>query len=212
LTSLVEAIGLTASRELQIDEGELAGNWCPIPAGSRREVYLFLYDLLPGGAGYTRLVLQNLVDVVTATEGLLAGCTCESSCYRCLRHFGNNYLHASLDRHLALALLRHLLHGERPALPPEQERRALGPLVEFLRLKGLRSAVGVERAGQAIPLVVTRPGGGEIWVNIYHPLMDPEAANPEVQRLAESEMAEFCVLDSFTLIHDLPAAVAALQL
>jgi hypothetical protein len=42
--------------------------------------------------------------------------------------------------------------------------------------------------------------------------MDPEAANPEVQRLAESEMAEFCVLDSFTLIHDLPAAVAALQL
>ena len=67
LTSLVEAICLAASRELQIDEGELAGNWCPMPEGGNRQVYLFLYDLLPGGAGYTRLVQRIGTEGVPVT-------------------------------------------------------------------------------------------------------------------------------------------------
>src|SRR5262249_12342577 len=40
LTSLAEAACLAATRTLQIDEGELAGNWCPTPQGGRREAYL----------------------------------------------------------------------------------------------------------------------------------------------------------------------------
>ena len=60
MTSLVEAISLASSRSLQIDEGELAGNWSPVLGGGEDEVFMFLYDLLPGGAGYTRLVKDNL--------------------------------------------------------------------------------------------------------------------------------------------------------
>jgi hypothetical protein len=212
LTSLVEAVSLAASRELQIDEGELAGNWCPTPEGDGREAYLFLYDLLPGGAGYTRLVRQNFREVLARTERLLGGCTCASSCYRCLRHFGNNYLHASLDRHLALALLRHLIDGSRPALSPEGQELALRPLQDFLRLKGVQVSAAAERSGRTVPLVLTRAGGAEIWVDVHHPLVDADAAGSAVCSLAQAELVEYCPLDSFTLLHDLPAAVAALQL
>ena len=212
LTSLVEAVCLAASRILQIEEGELAGNWCPVVGGGDREVYLFLYDLLPGGAGYTRLVKQSLKEVLTETEALLAGCDCLSSCYRCLRHFGNTYLHPSLDRHLALALLNHLLHGHRPVLSQAEKHAALQPLLDFSALKQLKVQAGASRYGQEIPLVLTREDGSEIWVDVHHPLTDPDDSGAGLRDLAEAELAEFCSLDSFTLLHDLPAAVASLQL
>jgi ATP-dependent helicase YprA (DUF1998 family) len=107
LTSLVEAIALAASRVLQIDEGELSGWWTPL-MGPTDEAQLYLYDLLPGGAGYARAVGDAIEQVLDATEVLLGGCDCVSSCYRCIRHYGNNWIHASLDRHLALQLLRHV--------------------------------------------------------------------------------------------------------
>jgi hypothetical protein len=212
LTSLAEAVCLAASRILQIEEGELAGNWCPVVGGGDREVYLFLYDLLPGGAGYTRLVKQNLKEVLAETETLLAGCDCLSSCYRCLRHFGNTYLHPSLDRHLAGALLNHLIKGRCPVLSQGEKHAALQPLLDFFALKQLKGQPGASRSGQEIPLVLARADGSEIWVNVHHPLTDPDEAGAGLRGLAEGELAEYCSLNSFTLLHDLPAAVAALQL
>ena len=90
LSSLVEAIALAASRELQIDEGELSGWWAPVLGGRTDEAQIYLYDLLPGGAGYARAVGQALDAVLEATERLLADCSCAQSCYRCIRHYGNN--------------------------------------------------------------------------------------------------------------------------
>ncbi len=203
---------MAASRILQIEEGELAGNWCPVVGGGDREVYLFLYDLLPGGAGYTRLVKQNLKEVLAETEALLAGCDCLSSCYRCLRHFGNTYLHPSLDRHLAGALLNHLLHGRHPVLSQAEKHAALKPLLDFFALKQLNVQPGASRSGREVPLILARADGSEIWVDVHHALTDPDEAGAGLRALAEAELAEYCSLDSFTLVHDLPAAVAALQL
>ena len=104
LSSLVEAIALAASRKLQIDEGELSGWWAPVIGGSTNEAQLYLYDLLPGGAGYARAVGAALDEVLDAAETLLNECDCAQSCYRCIRHYRNNYIHGSLDRHLAVAL------------------------------------------------------------------------------------------------------------
>jgi hypothetical protein len=212
LTSLVEAVCLAASSILQIEEGELAGNWCPVVGGADREVYLFLYDLLPGGAGYTRLVKQSLGEVLAETERLLADCDCLLSCYRCLRHFGNTYIHPSLDRHLAGALLSHLLHGGHPVLSEADKGAALQPLFDFLTLKQLEVRPRADRSGQEVPLVVARADGSEIWVDIHHALVDPGQEGLGLRSLAGAELAEYYSLDSFTLLHDLPAAVAALQL
>ena len=116
LSSLVEAIALAAFRKLQIDEGELSGWWAPVLGGRTDEAQLYLYDLLPGGAGYARAVGLALEDVLDATDELLSACDCPQSCYRCIRHYRNNYIHSSLDRHLALALLRHVRHSTNPTV------------------------------------------------------------------------------------------------
>lgn len=212
LTSLVEAVALAASRTLQIDEGELAGNWSPVLGGGAAEVYMFLYDLLPGGAGYTKLVREHLDDVLAAAERLLADCDCDTSCYRCLRHYNNHPFHSALDRHLALAALAHVRGGVRPALVPDDKERALRPLAEFLRLRAFATERNVRRGGVVVPLVIARGEGAEIWVDAHHPLIDPAALDGAVRDAATAGMAEFCSLDAFTLQHDLPNAVRQLQL
>ncbi len=213
LTSLVEAVSLAASRALQIDEGELSGNWTPV-AGTTDEnatAYFFLYDLLPGGAGYTRLVKQELETVLDETESLLSGCDCASSCYQCLRHYRNNYIHPSLDRHLALALLRHVRYGEIPSLPPNELAAAIRPLEELAALRKIKSESGAKRGNVTVPFILQRPDGSEVWVEVRHPLIDSSVCDTEVCLAAKDELVEYCHLDSYTIIHDLPSAVRELQ-
>ncbi len=117
LSSLVEAIALAASRELQIDEGELSGWWAPVLGGRTDEAQLYLYDLLPGGAGYARAVGEALDGVLDATERLLADCDCASVLLS---------VHSSLREQLHSRLagsppgpwrcLRHVRHGTTPAV------------------------------------------------------------------------------------------------
>ncbi len=211
LSSLVEGIALAASRELQIDEGELSGWWAPVLGGRTDEAQIYLYDLLPGGAGYARAVGDALDDVLGATERLLADCDCAQSCYRCIRHYGNNFIHASLDRHLALALLKHVRHGAAPSVPVDEKSATLRGLDEFLTLRGVDAQRRSRAAGVEVPLVVTS-NGREVWVDVHHPLVDPAASPSAVALAAQSSFKELVELDAFTLVHDLPSAVAHLRL
>jgi hypothetical protein len=212
LTSLVEAMCLAASRTLQIEEGELAGNWSPVLGGGDSLAYIFLYDLLPGGAGYTRLVKQSLDVVLLATEKLLEACDCETSCYKCLRHYANNFYHASLDRWLALSLLKYIRYGNRPVLSKQEQERSLLPLVELLRLQNLQYELETVRNDTIIPLIIHREDGSQIWVDVHHPMVALACSESSVCSAAAAEMIEFCDLDAFTLRHDLPKAVELLQL
>jgi len=120
LVSLVESLSLVASRVLQIDEGELAGNWAPVIGSNERSADIFFYDKLPGGAGYGRLFSKNLDEVFQETSRVLSNCTCEKSCYQCIRHYRNRQNHGLLDRNLALALLSYLVEGRVPQVDPER--------------------------------------------------------------------------------------------
>jgi ATP-dependent helicase YprA (DUF1998 family) len=211
LTSLVEAIALAASRELQIDEGELSGWWAPVLGGRTDEAQLYLYDLLPGGAGYARAVGDALDSVLDATEALLTGCDCTSSCYRCIRHYGNNYIHASLDRHLALALLRHVRTGAVPTVDAADKQRCLTGLREYLGLRGIEFAEGTYVTGVTVPLqVATRTR--TLWIDVHHPLVEPSLASLAVAAAARAKFLEHVELDAFALVHDLPEAVRRLEL
>ena len=116
LSSLVEALGLAASRTLQIDEGELSGWWTPVMGGRPDEAQLYLYDLLPGGAGYARAVGNALPEVLDAAEVLLGGCDCSSSLLPMHPPLWQQ-LDSCLTRPApcAFALLRHLRAGELPS-------------------------------------------------------------------------------------------------
>lgn len=211
LTSLVEAIALAASRVLQIDEGELSGWWAPVLGGRADEAQVYLYDLLPGGAGYARAVGDSLEPVLEEAESLLGRCDCATSCYRCIRHYGNAWIHASLDRHLALALLRGVRRSEVPTLDLDAKRLALRPLAEYLRLKGVEASTDRVGPHGPVPLVAARPAG-ELWMDVHHALVDPTAARSGVAADARTQFLECVSLDAFDLAHDLPQAVDHLQL
>lgn len=192
LSSLVEALALAASQRLQIEEGELSGWWTPVLDSHGDEAQLYLYDLLPGGAGYARAVGDALTEVLQTTEALLAGCSCETSCYQCIRHYGNKHIHKSLDRRLALDLLRHIQTGAVPSLTESSALSALKGLSAYLQLRGVECRVD----GAAVYL----PERG-LRISVHHPLVGAPG----------SERGE-CSVDSFTLVHDLPAAVSRLGL
>jgi hypothetical protein len=211
LSSLVEALGLAASRVLQIDEGELSGWWTPVMGGRPDEAQLYLYDLLPGGAGYARAVGNDLPEVLDAAEALLGGCDCPSSCYRCIRHYGNHWIHASLDRHLALALLRHLRTGELPSLTDQDKDRALVALCQLLALRGITCEENASLGGTRVPLII-QLRNSRVCVDVHHPLFDPLAHKSSAVTAARAQFLEAVSLDAFDLLHDLPAAVARLKL
>jgi ATP-dependent helicase YprA (DUF1998 family)/Zn finger protein HypA/HybF involved in hydrogenase expression len=211
LSSLVEALGLAASRVLQIDEGELSGWWSPVTGGRFDEAQLYLYDLLPGGAGYARAVGNDLPEVLSATEALLSACDCPSSCYRCIRHYGNNWIHASLDRHLALSLLRHLRTGAVPGLEYSEKDHLLLGLREFLSLRGIPAESNKDLAGTKVPLVIRLPNS-TVCVDVHHPLVNPLEDGSPVVAAARSNFLEVVSINAFDLQHDLPAAVARLKL
>jgi hypothetical protein len=212
LTSLVEALCLAASRILQIDEGELAGNWNPVLGETETAADLYLYDLLPGGAGYVHQVRRNLSAVLEETRTLLEVCDCASSCHRCLRHYNNQRQHSQLDRHLALALLRHLQDGSIPELSWAEQLRAIGPLYELLRLRGKRC----ERAepgpapGVQVPLRV-QENNADAWVLVHHPLVSPLHGCQEALLEAALQLVPVVAIDAHTLEHDLPTAHRKLQ-
>jgi hypothetical protein len=211
LTSLVEAIAQAASRVLQIEEGELSGWWTPVPNPTGGEALLYLYDLLPGGAGYSRAVGNALDEVLNEVESILTRCDCATSCYACLRHYGNNYLHAQLDRRLALGLLAHLRRGGVPALDAESKVAAVGALRGLLELRGREFACDVPIGAASAPIALTDTATGFLFIDIHHPLVEHEAAPGPVLIAADQagEMAQ--TFSSHELLHNLPAVYGKLQ-
>lgn len=205
LTTLIEAMALAASRALQIEEGELAGNWSPVPGSGDRQVDLYLYDLLPGGAGYTLEVKANLDLVLQETRRLLSACHCESSCYRCIRHYGNQFRHGLLDRHLALALLEVVLEKKEPNLGQLDYSARLGALADLLTLKGIKVQQGqLTPGGEQIPLVIEGARGTPIWTELHHPLVNPDEWDGPLGQEGELSAVPVIPLDAHSLVYDLP--------
>ncbi len=46
--------------------------------------HIVIYDSAPGGNGASRLVFERFERVVDIAENILAGCTCEDGCPKCI--------------------------------------------------------------------------------------------------------------------------------
>lgn len=137
LQSLAEAFVLGISQELDIDIREINAGFRFIRVGDDHLADIFVYDTLSGGAGYATQAGELFEAVMTRAENLLARCVCSASCDKCLRHYGNRFHHSSLDRHLALDLLRYVRDGRLPVLPSfDEQAAALEPLRDMLLLAG----------------------------------------------------------------------------
>ena len=114
-------MGEAAARVLQINPDEIQAGVRPMrdPAG-RILGEAFIFDDVPGGAGYARAIHDNLEEISLQALDLARTChnaECESACYHCLLGYRNQSVHNLLDRQLARSLLEYLLEGARPQIP-----------------------------------------------------------------------------------------------
>ena len=58
--------------------------------------------------------------VLDETERILSTCNCETSCYRCIRHYSNHFIHHALDRKLSISLLQYIRSGHMPDMRDEE--------------------------------------------------------------------------------------------
>lgn len=204
LATFAEALALGASLHLDIDPGELSAGFRLLPAlldGDQGVAELYLFDTASGGAGYAADAGEQLEQILDRTEALLGVCPgqCERSCTKCLRHYGNRFLHDRLDRRLALQLLQYFRTGKVPAFAsPSEQSRALRPLARFLELEGWTVATDASGALRC-------DGTRSMTVGIYPALLAGDVAEASHPTVASSA-APRVILPDYLVEHDLPSA------
>jgi hypothetical protein len=204
LATLAEALALGASLHLDIDPGELSAGFRLLQALTEGELglaELYLFDTASGGAGYAADAGEQLSQVLDRTEELLRVCPgdCERSCTKCLRHYGNRFLHDRLDRRLAFQLLQFFRTG---AIPPfasaAGQSQTLRPLARFLELEGWTTTT--DSSGG---LVCSGPRA--ITVGVYPALVAGDVAEA-THPTTSSGRASRVLLPDYLVEHDLPSA------
>jgi len=109
--SLTYALLAAAARVIDVPRTELDGLFQPLADG-RAEI--IIYDNVPGGAGYSRRIAHCFPDVLQKAYELAASCSCDSSCYDCLRTYSNQPFHAQLNRHVVANYLQPLVEQVKP--------------------------------------------------------------------------------------------------
>lgn len=105
--SVLYALLEGASAALDISRSDISG----CITGNRQIV---LYDDTPGGSGFVKYIYENLEAVIAKAKEKVngsCGCTEETSCYGCLRNYGNQFYHDILSRGLAYRYLDWLLNA-----------------------------------------------------------------------------------------------------
>jgi ATP-dependent helicase YprA (DUF1998 family) len=95
---------LTASTEvLGIESREVSGTIRAHGENGRSKA-IVIFDTVPGGAGFSRLILESLPELVERARRLVSECQCgkETSCYACLKNYDNQHAHAHLKREAAI--------------------------------------------------------------------------------------------------------------
>lgn len=112
MMSVMYALLNSFAAELSIERRDIKGCLSSKWVGNHVENTIIIYDDVPGGAGHSRrLVTEDgsvLKKVIRRAISVLDTCTCEPSCYRCLRSYENQKYHENLDRNRALDFLKRL--------------------------------------------------------------------------------------------------------
>lgn len=138
LRTLSEALARAATDLLDIEPGEVLAEFRPAisPLGVEGlETEIFLYDTLPGGAGFAREAARKGRKLFERALERMQECEegCPMSCYRCLRSFRNRIDHGLLDRFIGISLAKFLLDGQLVPFDAERIEVATDLLLSDLR-------------------------------------------------------------------------------
>ena len=199
LRTMSEALTKAACTILELEATELQAEYRPaLTAAGRdgREAEIYIYDTLPGGAGFARRVGQLGLTVFEEALRVLADCPddCDRSCYRCLRSYRNKFEHDLLDRQVSESLLKYLLHGDEPTLRPGRLEASTDLLFQDLQrhnLEGLTIQRSVPLTIPGLgsvtsPIHITRAqDGSEFVIGLHSPLTPDHPSDPALQELKE---------------------------
>lgn len=137
--TLAEALRLTTCELLDIEFTELNSGYRFRHNKMGDFIDIYVYDNLSSGAGYAVALRERIDVLLNKTRKLLEGCTCESACFDCLKHYRNQKLHNLLDRKLGLALLDWAQSSTLPKeLQIDRQWHLLQPLKSFFDGLGWR--------------------------------------------------------------------------
>ena len=199
LRSVSEALAAAACRMLEIEAHELMAEYRPalsIDGINGREAEIFVYDTLPGGAGFAHLISDRGLDLFGDALTLMERCPedCDASCYRCLRSFKNKFEHSLLDRHVGIALLQYLITGGSPSFSKARTQSSTELLYRDLKRQA-RDSLSFTLGGDLrtrsnsvrCPILGTNTEGREFLIALSHPLTDHHPADPEVAEAVARE-------------------------
>ena len=176
-------MGEAAARVLQIAPDEIQVGVRPMrDSFGRVQGEVFIYDDVPGGAGYARAIHDNLKEVAELALDMGKHCLnkdCAGACYHCLLGYKNQRIHNLLDRNLGVAVLDYLLQNQRPDLPEGQRTGLLGGLTEYLR-SGWR-LMDPGQSPESFSAVFETDGRERVGIHPVHPL----SARPDKGTLAQ---------------------------
>ena len=201
LTTVAESLASTAASILGIEESDIGAEFrVAMTSGGRtgKQVEIYLYDLTPGGAGFVRAAAANPKQLFEAALERLESCDCTHSCYNCLRSYKNKWDHKYLDRTLAAAFIRHVIHGDRPTLGVHEERR----LLRALEMDLIESGHDVEQVSGGLRL----PNLSGRIVILGHPITPGEAGSI-AGRACVAAGGPHVIVDKLKVDRALPAAV-----
>lgn len=194
--SAVEALIQAASRDLE--PGDIDGDYRFAPGPSTSTLLdLYIYDQAAGGAGFVKAAAADPAALARAALEVLDDCTCEDSCYQCLRSYKNRFDHAYLDRRLGADLLRACFQGVDPEVPTAWSNAALARLAEDLCDAG---AVFVQHPGG----LINNEGRAVV---VGHPFAREVPGNAEAAAFA-AKATTHKVVDILMIDRGLPLATA----
>ena len=224
LRTISEALTKAACARLELEANEIQAEYRPaLTAAGRdgREAEIYLYDTLPGGAGFAQRVGRLGLLVFEDALRILEECPeiCDRSCYRCLRSYKNKFEHDLLDRHVGASLLRFALRGTAPTLDAARLERSTDLLFQDLERHGV-DGLTLERdkalsisglAELAAPILASKGPGRQFVIGLHGPLTPDHPPDEALRDLKEfSATVPVILIDELVVRRNLPSATARL--
>lgn len=219
LQTLADALPLAAGRMFDVDFTEFSAGYRLINQsgeGASIAAEIYMFDTLSGGAGYSERVGDAMEELLRDYVRKVLSCDdehgegCDRSCYRCLRHYYNQFYHSRLDRHLASDLLDLILDGKSPADEPVVDQaQLLQGLQVMLDLDGITTQVGGSVDGIKVPLLAKHKGKS-VAVCVTHALVAEQFRSGLVDDLDGSSVP-LRPLNAYQLTRNLPSCHLAIR-
>lgn len=218
LRTLSEALTQAACKRLELEATEIQAEYRPALTAQGHmgiEAEIYLYDTLPGGAGFSRHVGQLGVTVFEDALNILENCpeTCDRSCYRCLRSYKNKFDHDLLDRHVGASLLRHVLYNTY-SFDDVRIEKSTDILIQDLKRQrpdGLTFkrdvSISIPGANSIVaPILVSQGQQQKFVVRLHNPLTPP--SYPELDKFDEDRTVPVELVDELVVRRNLPSATS----